>query len=1228
MNCPTCHTANPEDARFCLHCGTALALTCPLCSTLLPAAAKFCFNCGHQMAPPAEQATLAPAMQRPPRPAAEAPANAAVRLQQFIPSELLAKLQTVQSSGSMEGERRVVTMLFCDVSGSTAAASHLDPEEWAEIINGAFEHMIAPIYAYEGTVARLMGDGILAFFGAPIAHEDDPQRAVLAGLDIVGAIAPYRHAVHRRWGIDFGVRVGINTGLVVVGAVGSDLRMEYTALGDAINLAARMEQTATPGTVQIAESTYKLIAPLFDVEVLERVAIKGKDEPVRAYRVIQTKAEPGRLRGIAGLHSPLIGRAQESSALWDAVSALQQGRGQIVSVLGEAGLGKSRLIAEVRAAATVDPTLQLRWIEGRSLSYQAAVPFALIADLLGDAFGLRPQQDDNARYRQILAQCEEFFPGRGGEVATFLSTLLNLPLEPADEDLVKYLEPPQLRGLIFMHVTALIEQMASQMPLVLVLDDLHWVDPTSLELLEAMLPLTKQAPLLIIAAFRPRQQEISWRFHESAQRNHADGYMAVPLQPLNQEQARELVASLLHVEDLPERVRRLILEKSEGNPFFVEEVIRSLLERNLVVREGGHWHATREIVDIAVPDTLVGVITARLDRLDDGARQIVQTAAVLGRQFNYATLAGLLNAVNGELENGLADLVRRQLLRDKSETADRVYSFKHVLTQEAAYNTILLSRRRQLHHRAAEALEQHEPERAAEIARHFLEARQPGRAVPHLVDAGDRAARNYAAPEAIEFFTRALSLQAALESLEPVRRAYEGLGNVLALTNQPMQALETYQAMLELAEGRGDRAMQISALNKLAGIYALHLGRFGDAERLLARTQPLIQEANETGGAAEAALIRCRMCTAQGDFEGVVAHMGNLMVRAQRTGSKEYLAMSLEHLAFSQVLLTRYDEAWATGQQALAAARDVGDRLHEASVLTSTLPLCLLRQGELDTACDLTTEGLEIARRINAVFPLVYGNWILGEIHRWRGEYEQALHFNHLALETSLPYEQYMPFLTVQPLGALGSTYLEISPVFVDSIAEFHRHALRLLESPMTTMGGGTAWADLGWCAMALGDMAIANESFAKGMNYPSMFSLLEKPRYLAGSALLASHDGRLDAALRLAEEACAYAEERRMRHLYPLVRLVSGHVQAACGAHEAAVSQYQRSAKLAAAMNMRPVLWQAEVAAARSLEALGSHAAAAEKRQAARTVIEESAAAFADEALRTAFRVNALAKV
>mgnify|MGYP001820195989 CR=1 FL=1 len=395
MRCDNCGFENPEDANFCQNCGQSLQRVCPTCGTPNAAIANFCKNCG---------TNLRELPQTPTR--AGEPTQSA--LYKYIPEELLSKIISARTSGGMVGERRVVTLLFCDVKGSTAAAEQLDPEDWAEIMNGAFEHLIEPIYRYEGTLARLMGDAILAFFGAPITHEDDPQRAVLAGLDILQSIRPYCEQVKRRWNLEINVRVGINTGLVVVGEVGSDLRMEYTALGDAINLASRMEQTAEPGTIQLTENTYRLVEPLFNFEQLGEIEVRGKLDPVPVYRVLGTKTEPGRLRGIEGLEAPLVGRDREMTTLRKALENLQLGMGRIVCLVGEAGLGKSRLVTELRpiwesqsteifpisTSADVAPILDQqaklssRWIDCQAMSYDVAQPYALFQQFIRHICGI------------------------------------------------------------------------------------------------------------------------------------------------------------------------------------------------------------------------------------------------------------------------------------------------------------------------------------------------------------------------------------------------------------------------------------------------------------------------------------------------------------------------------------------------------------------------------------------------------------------------------------------------------------------------------------------------------------------------------------------------------------------------------------------------------------------------------------------------------------------------
>ncbi len=1220
MICSNCQATNPDDAKFCNNCGNRFNPPCPNCGQENPAGAKFCNNCGFRLAGGAAPA-LSPAPARRP---ADAPTS---DLSRYIPTELLSKLEAARSNRAMEGERRIVTMLFSDVKGSTAMAESLDPEEWAEIMNGAFEHLIRPVYKYEGTVARLMGDAILAFFGAPIAHEDDPQRAILAGLEIVSGMQGFRGEIKRQYGLDFNVRVGINTGLVVVGAVGSDLRMEYTAMGDAINLAARMEQTAQPGAVQIAYDTYKLTAPLFEFEELGGIEVKGKAEPVQAYRVLRPRLQPGRLRGIVGLESPLVGREAELGVLRRALSALQHGHGQIVSILGEAGLGKSRLVVDLRQEAS-----DLRWLEGRSLSYETTTPYAPFLQIIRGAFDLQANQPDAEQMARIKRGLAATLAESATAQAPYFGAVLGLKLSGDDLDRVRYLEPPALRGHTFGAIASYITALAAKQPLVLAFDDIHWIDPTSLDLLQQLLPLTQQVPLLLITLFRPRPDELAWRFHETAQAAYPDRYTALLLQPLDDANARQLVANLLHIEGLPEKVRQLILRKAEGNPFFVEEVIRSLLDARLVVRDGAFWRATREIETISVPDTLAGVITARLDRLDDHAKRVAQTAAVIGREFAFPVLEQVF-APEDHLGDALIELERRELVLEKSQAPQRIHTFKHVLTQETAYSTLLLSKRRELHRRVAECLEQAEPDHvnaqyAAPIARHFLQARLPERALPYLVQAGDNAAHAYSTPEAIGFYRQAIDILQTVDDASLTRRAYEGLGSALSFANQIPEALQTFQAMLAVARERGDNPMAISALNKLAFATAMRAGDFAGAEVYIDEADRLARKFQDKYGLSELSLVRCMMCTIAADFEGVVRYLDETVQIGYDLGEKEQIAMALDHISNSQMLMTQFDKGWQSAQEGLRLAREVGNREHEASVLSSILPLYHLRNGDLATAQEVAREGTELAMQIGALYSIIYGLWAQGLIARLRGEYQAAVALFEQSLASCRPVQEFMPFLVVQPLASLGAVYLDISHDFAPRALELHTEALGMLDSPAGMIGGGTAWADAGMSALATGNLTLAAELFQKGLNYPTMFMLLERPRFLVGLGRLALAEGRLDEARRQVEEAREYVQTRAMRNVYPLIDLTLARIAAAANAWDDALAHFTAAASEAQAMGMRPYLWQAQAGMAQAWATLGHSEEAEVSRAAAAATIAEIAALFKDDDLRARFLAQAQSDV
>jgi class 3 adenylate cyclase/tetratricopeptide (TPR) repeat protein len=1211
VNCPNCQSENPHGARFCANCGTQLPLTCRNCGTELQPEARFCHNCGHPVAD-------GPASAQPTGASLSTPSVPDQLIRRYLPKQLLAKLESARSSSLMSGERRVVTNLFCDVHESTTAAAHLDPEEWAEIINGAFEHMIQPIYQYEGTVARLQGDGILAFFGAPVAHEDDPERAVLAGLEIIRKIQPYSEQVKRQWDINLTVRVGINTGLVVVGEVGSDLRVEYTALGDAINLAARMEQNAEPGTVLVAESTYRLIAPLFDIEVIEGLAVKGYSKPLTAYRPIRRKEQPGSLRGLLGLSSPLIGRQEQMQALWSAIEGLNQGQGKIVSVIGEAGLGKSRLVHDfARDLQATQPSTQ--WLEGRTRSYQSSLPFAPFIDLFSRFFNLRSDSNGASAYPHILTRLQPLFGADSNDVAPYFAHLSGVPLDDETAERIKYIPPQRLRATIFSHITALLENMLAAGPVVLYLDDLHWCDPTSLELLQSLLPLTKRSPLMVLTAFRPLQREPSWQYHLQARQVYSDRYHELNLAPLSETQSRQLVSSLLKIDDLPEKIRLKMMEKSEGNPLFVEEVIRSLLDDGLIVQENGRWRATAEIDHISLPDTLIGVITARLDRLPDDTRRILQAAAVLGREFSAGVLGEILSTGQESLENALTELQRRELVREIRPQPQQVFSFKHVLTQEAAYQSILLSSRRELHRLAAEAILSHTPNAAAEIAHHLLEARQAERALSFLIKAGDQSNLTHALEEAIGFFQRALALEAS-DDPAMLTAIYEGLGRALTSANRIPEALQVYQEMKAKAEDHNSIPMQVSALNKLASVTALNLGRFQEAESLLNKAEQLSHEHKDKSGIPEVNLLRCLMCTAQADFDNVVVYMDQVVEIGQELDNPDFIALGMEHVATSLVYLTRFEQAEERAHQALQVTRQIGDRMHEANLLSEVLPLIAFHQGDLQQAETYLQQGLQIAARINYLEGQALASYFLGELARWKGEYETALHYANAALKAALPLEEYLPFLLAPVLGSLGMIYLEISPQFHDKTLELHQQALRLLENPMAAMTGAKTWADLGECAIMTGDLPLADTVIAAGLNTPNTYSLIERPRHLAASAKLAGAQGDWERAVTLAAEARTHAEEHLLRQHYPLTALVQGQVYAGAGQVEPALEAFDTAQREASAFGMRPILWQAHLAAAGALSDLGRQPEAEQHRAAAGKILYEIANLFEDQELKQVY--------
>jgi class 3 adenylate cyclase len=537
---------------------------------------------------------------------------------------------------SRGGERRPVTTLFADVVGSTGLAETMDPEEWAELIGDATTTMGKVVDRYGGRVSQVLGDGILAFFGVPVAHEDDPQRAVRAGLDLIREMRTYATSPQHPEG-SLQVRVGLNTGSAVTRDVSlGGSATDYTALGDAVNVAARLQAEAAPNTVLIGPTTYAFVSHSVNATPRGPLVLKGKANPIQAYEVTAWIGGQLRQSGVPGLSSPMVGRDVEFSRLSQALRAVRAGRGRVAVLRGEPGIGKSRLVTELRRRANEPP---VQWLEAGCVSYGQEVPYALALGIVRAVLGLSDEGMDPAAIRDRLMTA---LGSAASDVGAHMAQLLSLDLEPWEHEEVIGLAPDALRAAYIEGIGALLRS-AIREPTVLVCEDVHWADEASVDLLARLLRLVHELPVLVMLSARPDRDVPGWRLIGTARDEFGDALVELPLAGLPEDQSRTLVGNLLVIESLPSGTRDYILARSEGNPLFVEEVIRMLIDRGLIRRDGERWIATKEVADADIPDTIHGLLLARIDRLPPEIRRTLRVASVIGRQFPATVLADVVS---------------------------------------------------------------------------------------------------------------------------------------------------------------------------------------------------------------------------------------------------------------------------------------------------------------------------------------------------------------------------------------------------------------------------------------------------------------------------------------------------------------------------------------------------------------------------------------------------------
>ena len=804
MQCPKCQFENPSEALFCMKCGTKLERKCPNCGAEYPEEAAFCMKCGTKL-------DVRAASQEPPvDEAVPKLEDMHAQLQNLIPDAITQRYLADEQQDT--GENRLITALFADISGFTELSAAQSSEAIFQLVQDCFKQLVSVVASYEGSISGFRGDGLLALFGAPVLHENDAERAILAAIDM-------RNTMQEQ---QLNVSIGVNTALMTVGEIQTQLHREYTAYGTDINLAKRFQEAAKPGQVFVGKGTYRFTHRAFEFESLPPLTLKGIAEPVSAYAVLKLLPKPEKVRGIEGLRAELIGRDEEFAKLKEAFDEVLRGRGQMVSLIGEAGVGKSRLVSELKAylkrqeegkeegreerkdGGMEEQKSEFRvlnseflWLEGRCLSLGMTASYWPFIDIF-EFFAWGSYEGDRARGERIVACLQELVTqgalseDRFEEMGPLLGHLLSIQFGNEWDERLKHASPEQIKHQTFMAIRDFFLALAKQQPVVLVFEDLHWADSLSLDLISLLMETLTLAPLFLLCVYRPEREHKCWHLSTIASQKCAERYTELHLRVLTSQQSRRLVESLLRIENLPASVKEMILDKSQGNPFFVEEVVRSLIDSEMVYQEEGTWRAQEGIESITVPESIQSVIMSRLDRLEDELKHVLQRASIIGRLFRRRLLSQVTQQET-ELEQYLWELEDHQLIYQERTIPEEEYSFRHVLMQETVYQNILERRRATFHQQVAEAMEMLYQggldEYYEQLAYHYDKSGNVEKAVEYMLKAGEKSRLAYLNDEAIGYFHRALERIDAspsgearkdgqLEALKGLGQIYHGIGKI------------------------------------------------------------------------------------------------------------------------------------------------------------------------------------------------------------------------------------------------------------------------------------------------------------------------------------------------------------------------------------------------------------------------------------------------------------------
>jgi class 3 adenylate cyclase/tetratricopeptide (TPR) repeat protein len=1122
MHCPRCQAENAADARFCEDCGARLALVCPRCGADVSPGKRFCRACGVALAGESAPAVSTPAT--------------------YTPKYLAEKI--LISKAALEGERKQVTVLFADLKGSMELLADRDPEEARKLLDPVLERMMEAVHHYEGTVNQVMGDGIMALFGAPLAHEDHAVRACYAALRMQRRVALYADEIQRAGGTPVQIRVGLNSGEVVVRAIGSDLRMDYTAVGQTTHLAARMEQMAKPGSALMTGETLNLAEGHVQVRPLGAVPVKGLETPIPVYEL--TGSVPARSRFQASAARGLtrfVGRERELQQLAQALDRAGAGHGQAVAVVGEAGLGKSRLVWELTRSHRTHGWLVL---EIGSVSYRKATPYLPVIDLLKLYFRIQ-ERDGPREIRERMAGKLLMLDRALEPLLTPLLALLDVPVADATWDA---LDPTQRRQQTLDAVKRLLLRESQVQPLLVLFEDLHWIDAETQALLDGLIESLPTARVLLLVNYRPEYQH-AW--------GRKTCYLQLRIDPLPPESAEALLHALLGEDQLLEPLKRALIARTEGNPFFLEESVRALVETQVLVGERGAYRMAKAPPQAEgrpqvwqMPATAQAILAARIDRLAPEDKRLLQAASVIGKDVPFALLQAIADGPEERLRRGLADLQAAEFLYETSLFPDLEYTFKHALTHEVAYGTMLQDRRHALHAKIVEAIEGLYAERLTEhverLAHHAVRGELREKAVDYLRRAGLKAAARSALPDARVWFEQALGILEALpESPSTLEQAFEirlELRPVLIQLGEIRRALERLREAEALAQKLNDDHRR----GRVCAFATTVLWLLGELDEALVTGSRGVTIAGRLGDLRLRLLTTSQLEVAhyyRGDYERVVEMATDNLAVLPADSVYEFLGK--------------------------AAPPSVEDR--------HWLVMSLAHLGRFREAAVHEAEAIRLAEPTQHAFTVGFAHRAAGMLYLLKGDWARA----HSVIDYWMAVVRTGNILLQLPWAVASSAWALAQLGEASEALQRLREAAQFLER-QEAMGivGHRAWDSyaLGRACLMLGRLDEARRlgDCAVGSS-PGHHGFAAYARHLLGD--IATHPDRFDAERGEAHyrQALAVAEPRGMRPLVAHCHLGLGRLYQSTGKREEAQGHLATAATMYREMNM--VFWIAEAQAA-----------------------------------------------